>query len=153
MGYNSYCYYQNCVLGCCDISGYCPVYSYNCYAYYYTTDKTGTIAGSVVGGIIGLAIVIGLIIYCYRRNQQNQFMLQQQQMGYQNTQQNLSMNSMGQNVPYGQPMTYGQPVYGQPYGQQQPFIQPNAYPQPNPFNQPNPYMQNPQGQPIIITQN
>ena len=75
MGYNSKCNDQNCSQGCCNTYGDCPQTQYSSSSlskckYYYTDSKPldgGSIAGVVVGPIIGLIIIIVLIVCCCKR--------------------------------------------------------------------------------------
>lgn len=70
MGYNSNCWSQNCNYNCCDFWGYCTSNPNNCYHYYHDTNNAGVIAGAVIGGVLGIALIIILICYCYKRRQQ-----------------------------------------------------------------------------------
>lgn len=60
---------------------------YQCFYYYDTKDTStefggGTIAGIVVGAVVGLAIIVALICYCCRKKQQEAY------------QEQMSMHSM-----------------------------------------------------------
>lgn len=81
------CYSQYCNYNCCDYMGSCPMMSYQCHYYYKPKDTStelgeGTIAGIVVGSVVGLAIIIALICYCCRKRQKEAY------------QEQLSMQSM-----------------------------------------------------------
>jgi hypothetical protein len=149
MGYNSNCFYDYCLWGCCNYYGTCPEnYSTgnsdfdSCY-YYYTTPP-GTIAGAVVGSVIGL-IIIFFIIKRYRNHQNEEAMRIAAMNANSNHNQSDTIIITPSQPTYGQP-GYGQPGYGQPIYGQPGYGQP-GYGQPG-YGQPG-YGQQP-AQPIII---
>ncbi len=72
MGNNPSCAIQTCYYGCCDATGTCPDEEYKCVYYYSSEMDVGTIAGAVVGGVIGAIIIIAIACHCYRRRKQSQ---------------------------------------------------------------------------------
>lgn len=135
---SSYCTYyaQTCYDYCCDSTGYCPSSAYSCYYYYngtvgYRSTTTTTYTGSMsTGGIIGLslgivfiALMIGLGIWCRRRRMAAAAaMVSASNTSLNGTTVIIPGNTMGQPVypsPFGQPNVGGyQPYQPQPYGQQ-----------------------------------
>ena len=76
---SAYCNYysQNCNYNCCDVYGYCPAYSSNCYFYYYNNDSAAVLTtGAIIGLVVGIVCLIGLIVLvvflCRRCRQRNQ---------------------------------------------------------------------------------
>ncbi len=66
MGYNINCFRENCDYNCCDYWGDCVADPNECY-YYYSDLHPGAIAGIVIGSVIGVAILIAIACYCYRK--------------------------------------------------------------------------------------
>lgn len=133
MGYNGMCFYQDCNFNCCSLYGTCATTSLECY-YYYT--DVGMIAGSVVGSVVALIVIISVACYCYRRKQQQLIMerlnAQRQSLpGYNNSlsySAPQSMNSFGQpaaqqygQTPYAKP-SYNDAFNAQLYGGQSPIV-------------------------------
>lgn len=176
MGYNVNCYSQYCWAGCCDVWGYCPSYTSNCYYYYSsdtsssttsTSNMTGMIIGVTVGPILGMIALVIILTCVFRRCRKNNL----NNGGINNNVNDSNGTTMiivndPNNPAYGQPVnnsmsmnnnnyqynSYGapntQPVYQAPLN---PYPQPYPYQQPPVYNPQPAYFNTPQPQqPIII---
>jgi hypothetical protein len=72
---NSNCVYQDCSLDCCDVYGYCPNFSSQCYYYYHDSLSAGAIIGIVFACLFILCCtgILGVILCrkCRRRNEED----------------------------------------------------------------------------------
>lgn len=130
---------QNCWDSCCDISGFCPASSADCYYYYSTTASTGLSTGAIAGiavGIVIFIVIIALSSYCRRKRIQERMMRQRMMMSNMGAPNMMAANMMtpGMMAPM-MPMNPIGPSYN-PMTQQPPM---------NPL-MPNPVM----GQPMMF---
>lgn len=142
---------QNCFEQCCNITGFCPTSSSNCYYYYSTNTVTNTYSTNVfpTGAVIGIAVGffvffagIGLGIYFFFRRRAAVAALQASAMAGTSVNSTVVLPNSG----------YAQPVYPYPNGTAPPAYN-QGYPQPMYPNQgydgPQPYP-NQYAQPQVV---
>lgn len=142
------CRSYSCRYDCCDINGYCPSSSSNCYYYYSTGMTTGAIVGIIIGILFFFGFVF-LMVYLCRRCRERQMAREPPPPPVTAIEiyptQPTFIGPSNQVPPYGQPYpnTYNQPYpnnYNQPYPNYYNQSEPNFYGQAGAYGGPTPNM-------------